>query len=620
MLKKMTLVFFLIGFELYSAPLKPYVYNGNYDHLSLYYQYIEDCNFFSDQEVLELFRNDNFNYYPPNKTFNKGLTRCSYWLAVEILNTSPKSQKFLWSFYNNGLSFSFYELKNGGLVFLEKASMQQAIKQRPYPVRSISYPFYLQSNENKVLFVKVTPTVNGNVYFPTDLTDIEDYLWYEIDFSYLLGKYFGVLLFALFSNFCMLFILKERLYFYNMLFVFFVILFELSDFHFDSLQIPSYIFPYWSAINKEFYISFALFFYIKVFQLFTDIRLHFSKINSIISKYNYILLFCTFISFGLCYFRVNSNATIHVLNVCINSINDIGFLLLFLAIVFGVIKGKRYFYLFGAASLFLLYGFISYLLNTINIFYLPILNPGNIINGLVFESSLLTIFFVYKFKIEKENAARKIIKEIRKNEKLTKKMLDIEEIERERMAKNIHDDIGSEITALRLQMQNQFIRSTISASQKEKMLSSTREIYEKVRTISQYLKPIDFYEDFIEIIENQINFYKNNVRTITFDFFTNIKNSKIVKSEIQNQLIRIIKEICLNAIKHSLATTVVIQLMHDDKMLILFIEDNGIGFNTKQHSKSIGIKNIYSRVEFLKGTITLESSKNGTSYIVEIPL
>jgi signal transduction histidine kinase len=55
-------------------------------------------------------------------------------------------------------------------------------------------------------------------------------------------------------------------------------------------------------------------------------------------------------------------------------------------------------------------------------------------------------------------------------------------------------------------------------------------------------------------------------------------------------------------------------------MLILFIEDNGIGFNTKQHSKSIGIKNIYSRVEFLKGTITLESSKNGTSYIVEIPL
>ena len=71
--------------------------------------------------------------------------------------------------------------------------------------------------------------------------------------------------------------------------------------------------------------------------------------------------------------------------------------------------------------------------------------------------SLLTIFFVYKFKIEKEEAARKIIDQSQKNYLLTKKMLTIEADEQERLSKNIHDEIGSDIAGIRLQLENYLI-------------------------------------------------------------------------------------------------------------------------------------------------------------------
>lgn len=146
-------IFFTIGF-VQAIPLKPYVYNNDYHHLSLYYQYLEDCNSFSPSEIIQNFEAGKFQYAAPEKSFSSGLSTCSYWLAVDVKNGSDRNQKLLWSFYNNGLSFSFYELKNNKLVFLAESSMHKSLDKRTYPVRSISFPFYLDINQSKVLFVK----------------------------------------------------------------------------------------------------------------------------------------------------------------------------------------------------------------------------------------------------------------------------------------------------------------------------------------------------------------------------------------------------------------------------------------------------------------------------------
>ena len=82
---------------------------------------------------------------------------------------------------------------------------------------------------------------------------------------------------------------------------------------------------------------------------------------------------------------------------------------------------------------------------------------------------------------------------------------------------------------------------------------------------------------------------------------------------------RIVQEILNNAIKHAKASEIFIQLNKEGDNLVIHIEDDGIGFNPKQKFKSMGLENIKSRVNYLKGTIDIDSRMNeGTSFIIHI--
>ena len=78
-----------------------------------------------------------------------------------------------------------------------------------------------------------------------------------------------------------------------------------------------------------------------------------------------------------------------------------------------------------------------------------------------------------------------------------------------------------------------------------------------------------------------------------------------------------------NAIKHSKAQHLFIQLIKNDSQLTLTVEDNGIGFDIKeiQQLKGFGINSIQSRVDYLNGNLEIDTSKNiGTTFNITIPL
>lgn len=610
---------FLIGL-VGATPLKPYVFKNDYKHLGAYYQYIEDCDRLSTVVVLQKFNAGEFKSQTPNVVFSSGISTCSYWLAVHVVNKSSQYNKFLWNFYNNGLAFELYELVDNKLVHKSKSSMHLPISERMFPVRAISFPFYLIINQGTTLFIKVTPTVSKNTYFPTDITTPEDFLLYEVDFSYLMGKYLGALLFALFVNICMLLIIKERLYLYSTFYIICIILFQLSDFHFDSLQIPQAIFNFWSYINKDFFMGLSVFFYAKIFELFLNLETHYPKLNAYLRLLNTILLFFTalvlvplFLS-GLHPYAVQTICLL--LNFWIYAIIiSVSFI-----VVLGIWQRKRYFLLFGLSFIFLFYGFVSYFLNVLNLVNLPIFRPGNIINGLLIEVSLLTIFFVYKFKIEKEEVNQNIIATTNKNYILTKKVLTIQSDEQERLSRNIHDEIGSDITGLRLQLENNLQKSNIEQQQQKDILENVVLLYEKVRNLSHFMKPDGFGDNLMHIIENQIAFYKKNTSNIEFELYTNIEKEINFDNDIQIQIFRIIKEAYTNALKHAAASKISLQLIFENQTLMIIIEDNGIGFDINQKKHNGGLENIESRVSFLSGKINIDSNSKGTSLIIEIPI
>jgi signal transduction histidine kinase len=98
---------------------------------------------------------------------------------------------------------------------------------------------------------------------------------------------------------------------------------------------------------------------------------------------------------------------------------------------------------------------------------------------------------------------------------------------------------------------------------------------------------------------------------------------KGLESTTETVLYRVIQESVNNVIKHAEATALDILLLCDEKEITVSIEDNGKGFNTGDKGKfsGIGLKNMISRVEFLKGTVDISSSPGkGTLVAIFIPL
>jgi len=86
---------------------------------------------------------------------------------------------------------------------------------------------------------------------------------------------------------------------------------------------------------------------------------------------------------------------------------------------------------------------------------------------------------------------------------------------------------------------------------------------------------------------------------------------------------RIIQEAMNNALKHSQADKVQIELKNINSKLIIKFDDNGVGFDTSilSKTKQFGLVGIKERVNYLSGTFSLKSMiKKGTSLKVEIPL
>ena len=77
-------------------------------------------------------------------------------------------------------------------------------------------------------------------------------------------------------------------------------------------------------------------------------------------------------------------------------------------------------------------------------------------------------------------------------------------------------------------------------------------------------------------------------------------------------------ELTSNIIKHSKATEATIQLVYHEKQMILMAEDNGKGFG-QEIEPGIGLKNVRSRVNFLNGSMNIDSGNGGTTIMIQIP-
>ncbi len=253
--------------------------------------------------------------------------------------------------------------------------------------------------------------------------------------------------------------------------------------------------------------------------------------------------------------------------------------------------------------------------------------------GIAFGLLILVIYYINRFYKEKiKNAS--IIKQ--QNDKINQQkikelqdkiqinsmqsMLTGQELERERISKDLHDSLGGLLSTIKLQVDN--LRSKESKVELIPEYKKATQLLDtavgEVRSISQNLQPVALNKlGLIAALNDLINRY--NTSSGPEIHFHHFGIPARLDQMVSLGIFRIIQEIMNNAIKHAKASEIIVQLNHEDEHIIIHVEDDGVGFDSKLKYRSMGLENIKSRVNYLKGTIEIDSRPNyGTSYLINV--
>ncbi len=243
-----------------------------------------------------------------------------------------------------------------------------------------------------------------------------------------------------------------------------------------------------------------------------------------------------------------------------------------------------------------------------------------IITLLIIGALLIILIILLIFKARQNKQKLKFQKE------QLKAIIDIQEEERIRFARDVHDGIGQFFFALKLNI-SQLDNDNLSNEQKIETYKKTMEIIndlqQEIRNISFSIMPqMLHYKGLMPALEeltDKINkLGKIQIELDVFEFHERLN------SQMEVALYRITQELINNILKHSKASNINIQFTRHEDELNIMIEDNGAGYNTKllENSKGHGWKNINSRLEMINGKINIDSQtdRKGTTTIINIPL
>tara|TARA_R110002049_G_scaffold125972_4_gene281614 strand:- start:752 stop:1792 length:1041 start_codon:yes stop_codon:yes gene_type:complete len=209
-------------------------------------------------------------------------------------------------------------------------------------------------------------------------------------------------------------------------------------------------------------------------------------------------------------------------------------------------------------------------------------------------------------------------------QKVVATIIEAEEEVRKRIACELHDSLGQNLSSAFMNMQSLKQETTDWRTDKQKVynqaIQSLQDSISEIQGIARNLMPKTIEEfGLVASIESIVNSFHSV--EVEFYFFDNF-NGKSLDLKTELSLYRIVQESVNNCLKYAKASSITIHLMMYKENIILMIEDDGVGFDsTSTKSKGgIGLISIKNRVKSLSGNLIIDSSLGkGTTITVEIP-
>jgi two-component system NarL family sensor kinase len=219
----------------------------------------------------------------------------------------------------------------------------------------------------------------------------------------------------------------------------------------------------------------------------------------------------------------------------------------------------------------------------------------------------------------------KLQSEILKQQELAaQSILEAEEKERTRIAKDLHDGVGQMMSAARMNLSSFYNTAKIEDGDQSRSLVNIIQLVDdsckEVRAVSHSMMPSALLNKGLSAAVEELTAKISN-KELPVSLYSQGFSERL-NTTTETILFRVIQECINNSIKHAEASTLHISLIHDNDGVSITIEDNGKGFSKdrQQNEDGMGLSNIKSRIQFLKGTVDIDSSPgNGTLVAIHVP-
>ena len=212
---------------------------------------------------------------------------------------------------------------------------------------------------------------------------------------------------------------------------------------------------------------------------------------------------------------------------------------------------------------------------------------------------------------------------------LLEKVIGVQEEERKRIARELHDDTGQAITSLMVGLR---VASETMENDSRARLGDLRDIaaqtLESVKRLARELRPA-LLDDLglSAALERYVASYRANFGLNTDLQMTGFRNGDRVSPHIELALYRIIQEALTNIAKHARAQNVSVVVERKTCAVVAIVEDDGRGFDARAvldaspEESGLGLHGMRERAELVGGRLQIESTPGaGSSVFVEIPI
>jgi signal transduction histidine kinase len=192
-----------------------------------------------------------------------------------------------------------------------------------------------------------------------------------------------------------------------------------------------------------------------------------------------------------------------------------------------------------------------------------------------------------------------------------------EEQERHRLARDLHDGLGGMLAAVKLNLSGQLSAVETKQTELRRIIGQVDSSVTELRRIAHNMMPVNLLKFGLETaLRDMCESLMTDQLTIDFQAYG---ISRTLPEQKQVHIYRIVQEMLVNAIRHGEADNIILQCNQDGNNFLITLEDNGKGFDTAISGKGIGLSNIRNRVGFLDGNIEITSVINeGTTINIEL--